>query len=266
MWSPRRLPPRSTSPRRRRPSPPGTSGTSALQYTDAAGMGWIRQDSLAGTHVPLRAAASTPATAQHCTALPVQQRTFIHMQAPTTTDDQQPDPGRLGVPARPTGGTRSPSVWVTRTRVRTRKRTCINVEGVRAIDGYPASTAASCTARLRDQPREDQHGLGHGHRRQVDHRRARRDQHQVVLCDHRFGFGLRPHRDSWCSRHLVELDGHGHGLPGVAQHQSAGATTGAPFATTTYPDLCRHVGSCGHGLLLRGRQRNEPRHRHGRPR
>ncbi|MET0864665.1 MAG: fibronectin type III domain-containing protein, partial [Nakamurella sp.] len=114
------------------------------EYTDASGMGWIRQDSLAGTHVPYNGLTINTRNRAACTALPVQQRSFIHMQAPSTstTNDLTPGAWEYAVPNgeyQVTVGVGDPD------KGQDAESHVINVEGVRAIDGYPSSSAASCT-------------------------------------------------------------------------------------------------------------------------
>ncbi|GGL95159.1 hypothetical protein GCM10011594_13590 [Nakamurella endophytica] len=126
-------------------NPSGFTKDIGAAYSDGTGMGWVRQDSLAtATHVPYAVTLNTR-DRNVCTALPLQQRTFIHMQAPTTTSTNDATPvaweyklanGQYQV----TVGIGDPN------KGNDPEKHVINVEGVRAIDEYPASTVASCTA------------------------------------------------------------------------------------------------------------------------
>ncbi len=67
-----------------------TTDTGAA-YTDAAGSGWVREDSLGGTRVPLDLTKNTRnRTTGSCTGGTLQGRTFIHMQNPAISATNTP--------------------------------------------------------------------------------------------------------------------------------------------------------------------------------
>ena len=111
-------------------------------YSDTSGMGWVRQDSLSGTHTPY-AVPLNVRDRSTCTALTVQQRTMIHMQAPSTTatNDATPVAWEYQVP----NGTYQVTVGVgDASKGADPESHTVNVEGVTAVKAFPASTASSC--------------------------------------------------------------------------------------------------------------------------
>ncbi len=121
----------------------GYTPDTGAAYSDAAGMGWIRQDSLAGAHVPFALPLNTRDRSA-CTALPAPQRSFIHMQAPVTnaTNNNTPGAWEYKLP----NGRYQVSVGVGDPNSGAdAERHVLNVEGVRAVNGFPGSTTANCT-------------------------------------------------------------------------------------------------------------------------
>ena len=129
-------------------APAGFTKDIGAAYTDAAGFGWVREDSLAGTHVPLALTLNTRDRSA-CTALSVQQRTFIHMQAPVTnaTNDATKGAWEYAVP----NGKYQVSVGIGDANLGADAEShTLNVEGVNAVLNFPRSSVANCGAtRLR---------------------------------------------------------------------------------------------------------------------
>jgi fibronectin type 3 domain-containing protein len=107
--------------------------------------GWVRQDSLSGTHVPLALPLNTRDRSGTCpTTGTLEQRTFLHMQAPTTTSTNDATPGawEYAVP----NGSYQVTVGIGDiTKGADAESHSLNVEGVPAIISFPASAANSCT-------------------------------------------------------------------------------------------------------------------------
>ena len=121
----------------------GYAKDSGAAYDAAAGSGWVREDSLQGTHVPFAVPLNTRDRSA-CTAISQQARTFIHMQAPVTnaTNDATKVAWEYALP----NGTYQVSVGVGDPNTGADAEThTVNVEGVTAVKAFPRSTAASCT-------------------------------------------------------------------------------------------------------------------------
>ncbi len=124
--------------------PSGYTKDTGAAYDETAGFGWVREDSLAGTHVPYGLPINTR-DRNACTNLPAPQRTFIHMQAPPTSTTNDATKGAWEY--RLANGRYQVTVGVGDPAKGNDPEThVINVEGVRAIDEYPAATTASCVA------------------------------------------------------------------------------------------------------------------------
>ncbi|WP_036196277.1 malectin domain-containing carbohydrate-binding protein [Nocardioides aequoreus] len=72
---------------------------SGAAYSEATGMGWVREDSLSGAHTPLALTLNT--RTRSCATGTAQARSFIHMQAPVTnaTNDATKGAWEYAVPA-----------------------------------------------------------------------------------------------------------------------------------------------------------------------
>ena len=129
-------------------APGGYTADTGGAYSDTAGMGWVRQDSLAGTHVPFGIAINArDRTTSSCTntQIPLAQRTFIHMQAATSaTTNNTPVAWEYKLP----NGRYQVSVGVGDPDAGSSPEThVVNVEGVRAINSFPgANGSAKCVA------------------------------------------------------------------------------------------------------------------------
>ncbi|GAA1844567.1 malectin domain-containing carbohydrate-binding protein [Microlunatus capsulatus] len=132
-------------------APVGYTADLGGAYTDAAGFGWVRQDSLAGTHVPFGVPLNTRDRnlCTNTTNVPTPQRTFIHMQAPVTnaTNNSTPVAWEHKLP----NGQYQVSVGVGDPNPGNDAEShVINVEGTKAVEGMGGTTSAACTAgRLR---------------------------------------------------------------------------------------------------------------------
>ncbi|MBJ7357901.1 malectin domain-containing carbohydrate-binding protein [Nocardioides sp.] len=128
----------------------GYTRDSGQAYNDTLGFGWVRQDSLAGAHVPHGTPQTGTATnagntrnRDTCSAVAQHQRSFIHMQAPAAgANDPTPIAweyalanGRYQV----TVGVGDPSIGSDP------EAHTIHVEGVTAFDGYGKQTGSGCT-------------------------------------------------------------------------------------------------------------------------
>ncbi len=129
--------------------PAGFTKDIGAAYTDAAGQGWVREDSLAsGTPVPYgftAVPANNVRDRSGCTGLPQEQRTFIHMQAPAGTSNN--DATAVAWQYKLPNGRYQVKVGVGDPNSGSAPEThVVNVEGVRAIDQYPMSSAGNCAA------------------------------------------------------------------------------------------------------------------------
>ncbi|MTD16945.1 choice-of-anchor D domain-containing protein [Nakamurella sp. YIM 132087] len=115
-------------------------------YNDADGRGWVRQDSLAGTHVPYAIPLNTRyrnATGCLAASFPERQRSLIHMQAPatTTTNDATPAAWEYAVP----NGDYQVTVGVGDSQVGNDAEShVLHVEGVTAFNQMPKPGTTGC--------------------------------------------------------------------------------------------------------------------------
>jgi hypothetical protein len=119
-------------------------------YTDAAGSGWVREDSLAGSHVPLDLPLNTRnrgsgTNACATTVGTTQGRTFIHMQAPTTNATNNSTKGAWEY-ALPNGQYKVEVGYGDAHLGGDAESHTLNVEGVNLVKNDIGSFAASCSA------------------------------------------------------------------------------------------------------------------------
>ncbi len=237
----------------------GWTRDSGLAYSAAAGRGWIREDSLSATHVPY-GYASTVNTRDRtaCTIgtgttnVPTaQQRTFIHMQAPTVnaTSDITKGAWEYDVPNgryQVTLGIGDPSLG-SDPEIRT-----IHVEGVTAFENYPrpAGTSGCLAAGLKTNTVWATVSDG---KLTVDALGGTNTKLAFVTVDSvpLNGLSATPGSTS-IALNWNAVDGasgyriwRGNNLPV--------ATTGTPFATTTDPTYTDNNAAKGTRVLLRGR-------------
>ncbi len=181
--------------------PTGAAATPAVftqdtgaAWTDAAGSGWVREDSLRRhPHAPRPAAQHPQPHHSTCTGGTLQGRTFIHMQAPVTNATNNSTKGAWEY-AVPNGQYKVEVGYGDATLGADAESHTLNVEGANFVRNDPNSTGRH-VGQLPRQPSAVGERVGQRHRRQAHRRRHRRHQHQAGLGHHRLRAGGRPDRD-----------------------------------------------------------------------